>query len=195
LCISLFLKLFNFSCCYFYWYKQPIVSAKQPFVFLLFFCFELCSWQTEFLNLVSRKEFHSILKSLWKPPLNHSPPSSLKAIHSNRLNIWLENTLKTLKEELSNSKFDFENLEMIYQNISCKCVDLSYCESYDTVQKKVHYLLKTMDKFSQGQSNLEIVIASQNCDFGKAGLEFNQHSKNKPFSKLCRTVLRPRHWP
>ena len=57
---------------FYYWYKQPIV-------FLLLFYFELCSWQTEFLNLVSCREFHSILKSFRKPSLNHSPPpSSLK---------------------------------------------------------------------------------------------------------------------
>jgi len=38
-------------------------------------------------------------------------------------------------------------------------------------------------KFSKGQSNLETVLASQNCVFGKAGLGFNPNSKSKPFSK------------
>jgi len=99
------------------------------------------------------------------------------------LNNWLENRVNTLKEELSNSKTSFENLEMIYQNSFCKCVDSSFCENYDSLQKKVHYLLKTMDKFSKDQSNLETVFASQNCVFGKAGLGFNPNSKNKPFSK------------
>jgi len=69
---------------------------------------------------------------------------------------------------------------MIYQKSSCKCVDSRFCES---LQKKVHYLLKNVDKFSKGQSNLETVLASQNCVFGKAGLRFNPNSKNKPFSK------------
>jgi len=46
----------------------------------------------------------------------------------------------------------------------------------------MHYLLKTVDKFSKSQSNLEIVLDSQNCVFGKAGLGFNPKGKNKHFS-------------
>ena len=72
---------------------------------------------------------------------------------------------------------------MIYQNSSCECVDSSFCENCESFQKKVHYVLKTVDKFSKGQSNLETVFASQNCVFGKAGLGFNPKIKNKPFSK------------
>ena len=34
-------------------------------------------------------------------------------------NNWLENRVKILEEELNNSKTNFENLEMIYQNSSC----------------------------------------------------------------------------
>jgi len=98
------------------------------------------------------------------------------------LNNWLENRVKTLEEELKNSKTDFEKLEMIYQNSYCKC-NSSFCEKCEVLQKKVHYLLKTMDKFSKGKSNLETVLASQNCAFGKAGLEFNPNSKNKSISK------------
>ena len=86
------------------------------------------------------------------------------------LNNWLENKVKTLKEELSHSKNNLENLEMIYQNSSSNCVYSNFCENYDSFQKKVHYLLKIMDKFSKGQSNLEIVLASQNCVFGKTEL-------------------------
>ena len=99
------------------------------------------------------------------------------------LNNLLENRVKTLEEELSHSKTDFETLEMIYQNSSCKCVDSSFCENCESLQKKVHYLLKIVDKFSKGQSNLETVLASHNCVFGKAGLGFNPKSKSKPFSK------------
>ena len=40
-----------------------------------------------------------------------------------------------------------------------------------------------MDKFSKGQSNLEIVLASQKCVFGKARLGFNPNSNNKSVSK------------
>ena len=108
------------------------------------------------------------------------------ALLNNRLkglNNWLENRVRTLEEELNNSKTDFENLEMIYQNSSYKCVDSSFCENCDSLQKKVHYLLKTMDKFSKRQSNLETVLASQKCVFGKAGFRFNLNSKNKSVSK------------
>ena len=98
------------------------------------------------------------------------------------LNNWLENRVKTLEEELNNSKTDFENLEMIYQNSSCKC-DFSFCENCEALQKKVQCLLKTMDKFSKGKSNLETVLASQNYVFEKARLRFNPNSKNKSVSK------------
>jgi len=99
------------------------------------------------------------------------------------LNNSLGNRVKILEEEFNNSKTNFENLEMIYQNSFCKCVDSSFCENCESLQKKVHYLLKTMDKFSKGQSNLEKVLASQKCVFGKAGLGFNPNSKNKSVSK------------
>ena len=59
------------------------------------------------------------------------------------LNNSLENRVKILEEEFNNSKTNFENLEMIYQNSSCKCVDSSFCENCESLQKKVHYLLKT----------------------------------------------------
>jgi len=99
------------------------------------------------------------------------------------LNNSLENRVKILEEEFNNSKTNFENLEMIYQNSSCKVVDSSFCENCESLQKKVHYLLKTVDKFSKSQSNLETVLASQKCVFGKAELGFNPKSKNKSISK------------
>ena len=95
----------------------------------------------------------------------------------------MENRVKTLEEELSHSKTNFENLEMIYKMSSYKCVDSSFYENCDFLQKKIHYLLKTMDKFSKGKSNLETIFASQSCVFGKVGLRFNPNSKNKPVSK------------
>ena len=56
-------------------------------------------------------------------------------------------------EELTHSKTDLKNLEIIYKNSSCKCVDSSNYENCDSLQKKIHYLLKTMDNFSRGQFN------------------------------------------
>jgi len=81
-------------------------------------------------------------------------------------NNWLEYRVKILEEELNNSKTDFENLEMVYQNSSCKC-DSSSCENCESLQKKVFYLVKTVDKLSKGKSNFETVLASQNCVFWK----------------------------
>jgi len=85
------------------------------------------------------------------------------------MNIWLENRVKSLEEELENSKTDFENLENLYKNSSYKC-DSLICEN---LEKKVHYVVKTVDKLSKGKSNFENVLASQNCVFGKTGLGFN----------------------
>jgi len=85
------------------------------------------------------------------------------AFLNNRLkekNNWLENRVKSLEEELENSKTDFENLEIIYTNFSCKC-DALICENCENLEKKVHYLVKTVDKLSKGQSNFENVLASK----------------------------------
>ena len=84
----------------------------------------------------------------------HEEPNRL-AILNNRLkglNNWLENKVKTLEEELENSKTDFENLEMLYKNSSCKC-DSLVCENCESLEKKVHYLVETMDRLSKGKSN------------------------------------------
>ena len=43
--------------------------------------------------------------------------------------------------------------------------------------------MKTVDRLSKGKSNVENVLASQNCVFGKAGLCFNPQSKKNEFSK------------
>jgi len=91
---------------------------------------------------------------------------------------------------LSHSKTDFETLEIIYQNSSCKCVDSSFCENCESLQKKVHYLLKIVDKFSKGQSNLEIVLVSQNYVFGKAGLGLIQKARTNRFQNLFQVSLK-----
>jgi len=60
------------------------------------------------------------------------------ALLNNRLkglNNWLENRVKTLEEELNNSKKDFESLEMIYKTSSCKC-DSSFCEIVNHLKRK-----------------------------------------------------------
>jgi len=50
-------------------------------------------------------------------------------------------------------------------------------------EKKVHYLVRTVDKLSKDKSNFENVLASQNCVFGKTGLGFNPQNKQGKFSK------------
>jgi len=52
------------------------------------------------------------------------------------LNNCLENRVKALEEELEYSKNDFENLELIYKNSSCKC-DSSFCEKCESLEKNV----------------------------------------------------------
>jgi len=49
------------------------------------------------------------------------------------LNNWLENKVKSLEEVLNNTKTDFEILEIICKNSSCKCVDLKNCEKCDSL--------------------------------------------------------------
>jgi len=67
--------------------------------------------------------------------------------NSKGLNIWLENKVKSLQEELSNTKTNFENLEIIYKNYSCRCVVAKACKSCESLQKKVEYLIKTFRKY------------------------------------------------
>jgi len=87
-------------------------------------------------------------------------------------NIWLKEKIKVLEKDLNNSNADFQNLEMIYQNSFYKC-DSSICKNCESLQKKVLYLVKAVDTISKGKSNLENLLASQKCVFGKSGLGFN----------------------
>jgi len=109
------------------------------------------------------------------------------ALSNNRLrglNNWLEKRVKVLEEELENLKNDFENLKQSYKRSSCKS-DSNVCENFESLEKKIHYLVKTVDKLSKGKSNFETILASQNCVFGKSGLGFNPQSKSgvsKPYS-------------
>ena len=98
------------------------------------------------------------------------------------LNSWHEKRVKALKEELEKSKRDFENLETHCKNSSGKC-DTLIGENFENLERKVHYLVSTVDKISKGKSNFENVLASQNCVFGRAGLGFNPQNKQDKFSK------------
>ena len=84
----------------------------------------------------------------------------------------LEKRVKVLEEEQENLKNEFENLKQSYKKSSCKN-DSNVCENCESLEKKIHYLVKIVDKHSKGKSNFEIVLASQNCVFGKSGLGFN----------------------
>jgi len=72
------------------------------------------------------------------------------------LNNWLGNRVKTLEEELNNSKIEFENLKMIYQKSSCKCVESRFCENFESLQKKIHYLLKMWTSFPKVNQILKL---------------------------------------
>jgi len=61
--------------------------------------------------------------------------------------------------------------------------DSLVCENCENLEKKVHYLVRVVDKLSKGKSNFENVLASQNCVFGKVGLGFNPQNKQDKFSK------------
>ena len=98
------------------------------------------------------------------------------------LNNWLEKRVKTLEEELEKSKIEFEKIEKHCKNSSHVCDSLA-CENCENLEKKVHYLVRTVDKLSKGKSNFENVLASQNCFFGRARLGFNPQNKQDNFSK------------
>jgi len=77
---------------------------------------------------------------------------------NNRLkekNSWLENRVKALEEDLEYSKTDFENLEIIYKNSSCKC-DTLVCENCENLEKKVHYLVKKWISFLKANPTLRV---------------------------------------
>jgi len=98
------------------------------------------------------------------------------------LNNWLENKVKDLEEEMCKTNEDLENLDLIYKNSSCSCEKIS-CENCELLEKKICYLLKTLDKLTSGKSNFEDVLASPKCVFGKVGLGFYPQSKEKKIAK------------
>ena len=90
--------------------------------------------------------------------------------------------MKSLEDEIEKSKNDFKNMENHFKNSSCKC-DTLICENCEKLEKKVHYLVETVDKLSKGKSNFENVLASQSYVFGKAGLGFKPQNQQDKFSK------------
>jgi len=50
----------------------------------------------------------------------------------------------------------------------------------------VKYLLKTCSNFTRGKANLEVILGSQNCVFGKARLGYTptHEKKGKKFSSF-----------
>jgi len=104
------------------------------------------------------------------------------------LNNWLENRVKTLEEELEKSKIDFKKLEMHCKN-SSHLSDSKFCKNCKTLESKIHYLVRTVDKLSKGKFNFETVLASQKCVFGKSGLGFYPQNKKNGISKPLSKVL------
>ena len=105
------------------------------------------------------------------------------ALLNNRLkglNNWLENRVKTLEEKLNHSKTDFESLEMIYKNSSCKC-DSSFCENCESLQKKVHYLLKPWKSFPKANPNLKLFLLLKNVFLASLGWGLIQTTRTNLF--------------
>ena len=73
-------------------------------------------------------------------------------------------------------------MENHLKNASCKC-DTLICTNCENLEKKVHYLVETVDKLSKGKSNFENVLVSQSYVFRKAGLGFNPQNKQDRFLK------------
>ena len=69
-------------------------------------------------------------------------------------------------------------------------VILAFCKNCESLEKKVHYHLKTVDKFSKSQSNLESVLVYQKCVFGKAGLGFIQTGRIDLFQNPFQVSLK-----
>ena len=114
----------------------------------------------------------------------HNEANNISALNNRLkgLNNWLENRVNHLEKETGDLKTDFEHLEMIYSN-STNCfrnqlVGKPY-ENCTILKNQVKYLIKTCARFTRGEANLEVVLDSQNCVFGKAGLGYNPSFQKK----------------
>ena len=87
---------------------------------------------------------------------------------------WLENRVSQLDKEIADLKVDFEHLNMIYNNSTC-CSDnqliVKPCENCT--------LLETCARFTRRKANLEVILGSQNCVFGRSGTGYNSFNKKK----------------
>ena len=86
--------------------------------------------------------------------------------------------IKVLENDLHKLNSDFENFELIYQNSSFRFY-LIFCKNFESIQKKVLYLVNIVKIIAKVKSNLENVLASQKFVFGKCGLGFNSKRKNR----------------
>jgi len=79
-------------------------------------------------------------------------------------------------------KRGFKKLDLIYKNLTyCYKNKLisKPCENCTILENKVKNLLKTCARFTRGKTSLELVLGSQNCYFGKAGIGYNSFSEKK----------------
>ena len=88
---------------------------------------------------------------------------------------------------MENLKNDFEYLKQFYKRSFCKN-DSNVCENCESLEKNIHYLVKTEDKLSKGKSNFETVLAYQSCVFGKFGLGCNPHTKKSGDFELLKNT-------
>jgi len=65
------------------------------------------------------------------------------------------------------------------------------CENCTVLKNQVKYLIKTCARFTRGETNLEVVLGSQKCVFGKAGLGYSPsfQKKTKKFSSFFSKIM------
>jgi len=114
--------------------------------------------------------------SLLQAFLETHEKANILALSNNRLKAltnWLEGRVKELDDELLKVKTDFDHLEIIYKSSSdFESNKSTNCENCTTFQKKVNYLIATAFELSMGTPNLNAILGSQNCVFGKAGMGY-----------------------
>jgi len=52
-------------------------------------------------------------------------------------------------------------------------------ENCTLLENKVKYLIKTCARFTRGKVNLEVVLCSQNCVFGRGRIGYNSFNEKK----------------
>ena len=80
---------------------------------------------------------------------------------------------------------------MIYSNSTDYFRNQSVEKPYENctvLKNQVKYLIKTCARLIRGEENLEVVLGSQNCVFGKAELGYNPS-----FQKVCQVICHSFH--